>query len=137
MRLIPRSFFWRTILLILVPLVVAQVIIANVFFGNHWARVHATLARTLAGEVTTRMNFMDGGNIGAAQTMANDIGINFSIHDKLNRPKYNRAVLNARLIYTLTAHRVLFILIFQRKTAKSQHSGQVFIVFIRPVPKFL
>ncbi len=35
------------------------------------------------------MNFMDGGNIGAAQTMANDIGINFSIHDKLNRPKYN------------------------------------------------
>lgn len=89
MRLIPRSFFWRTILLILVPLVVAQVIIANVFFGNHWARVHATLARTLAGEVTTMMNFMDGGNIGAAQTMANDIGINFSIHDKLNRPKYN------------------------------------------------
>ena len=89
MRLIPRSFFWRTILLILVPLVVAQVIIANVFFGNHWARVHATLARTLAGEVTTMMNFMDGGNIGAAQTMATDIGINFSIHDKLNRPKHN------------------------------------------------
>lgn len=89
MRLIPRSFFWRTILLILVPLVVAQVIIANVFFGNHWARVHATLARTLAGEVTTMMNFMDVGNIGAAQTMANDIGINFSVHEKLNRPKHN------------------------------------------------
>ena len=89
MRLIPRSFFWRTILLILVPLVVAQVIIANVFFGNHWARVHATLARTLAGEVTTMMNFMDSGNINAAQTMAGDIGINFSIHDKLNRPKHN------------------------------------------------
>lgn len=89
MRLIPRSFFWRTILLILVPLVVAQVIIANVFFGNHWARVHATLARTLAGEVTTMMNFMDSGNTTAAQEMANDIGINFSIHEKLNRPKHS------------------------------------------------
>ena len=89
MRLIPRSFFWRTILLILVPLVVAQVIIANVFFGNHWARVHATLARTLAGEVTTMMNFMDAGNTGAAQTMATDVGINFSVHDKLNRPKHS------------------------------------------------
>ena len=89
MRLIPRSFFWRTILLILVPLVVAQVIIANVFFGNHWARVHATLARTLAGEVTTMMNFMDSGNTNAAQSMATDVGINFSIHDKLNRPKHS------------------------------------------------
>ena len=87
MRLIPRSFFGRTILLILIPLVVAQVIIANVFFGNHWARVHATLARTLAGEITTMMNFMDSGNTSAAQTMATDIGINFSIHDRLNRPK--------------------------------------------------
>ena len=89
MRLIPRSFFWRTILLILVPLVVAQVIIANVFFGNHWTRVHATLARTLAGEVTTMMNFMDSGNTNAAQSMATDVGINFSIHDKLNRPKHS------------------------------------------------
>ena len=89
MRLIPRSFFWRTILLILVPLVVSQVIIANVFFGNHWARVHATLARTLAGEITTMMNFMDSGDIVAAQKMAGDVGINFSIHDKLNRPKRN------------------------------------------------
>ena len=48
MRLIPRSFFWRTILLILIPLLITQVIIANVFFGNHWKRVHATLANQLA-----------------------------------------------------------------------------------------
>ena len=89
MRLIPRSFFWRTILLILVPLVVAQVIIANVFFGNHWARVHATLARTLAGEIATMMGNIDSGNDEVAQRLAKDIGINFSIHDKLNRPRHN------------------------------------------------
>lgn len=86
MRLIPRSFFWRTILLILVPLVVAQVIIANVFFGNHWNRVHATLARTLAGEIATMMNFIDAGNMDTVQSMAHDIGISVSINDKLNRP---------------------------------------------------
>lgn len=89
MRLIPRGFFWRTILLILVPLVVAQVIIANVFFGNHWARVHATLARTLAGEIATMMGNIDSGNDEVAQKLAKDIGINFSIHDKLNRPRHN------------------------------------------------
>lgn len=89
MRLIPRSFFWRTILLILIPLIVAQVIIANVFFGNHWARVHKTLARTLSGEIVTMMNFMDSDNQAAVQSMAKDIGINVSFHDKLKRPRHN------------------------------------------------
>ena len=89
MRLIPRSFLWRTILMILVPLIIAQVIIANVFFGNHWSRVHATLARSLAVEISTMMNFMDDGNDDAARKMARDMGINVSINSKLNRPSKN------------------------------------------------
>lgn len=89
MRLIPRSFLWRTILMVLIPLIVAQVIVANAFFGNHWSRVHNTLARTLAGEITTMMNFIDKGDTNALQQMARDIGINVSFHEKLNRPKHN------------------------------------------------
>lgn len=89
MRLIPRSFLWRTVLMILIPLIIAQVIIANVFFGNHWARVHATLARSLAGEIVTMMNLMDNGEKTAVKSMAKDIGINISINSKLNRPSKN------------------------------------------------
>ncbi|MBP3316338.1 MAG: ATP-binding protein [Alphaproteobacteria bacterium] len=89
MRLMPRSFLARTILMILIPLVIAQVIVANAFFGNHWSRVHDTLARTLAGEVATMVNFLDNGNVAAMQDMARDIGINVSINDSLNRPKHN------------------------------------------------
>ena len=89
MRLIPRSFLWRTILMILIPLIVAQVIVANAFFGNHWSRVHNTLARTLAGEITTMMNFIDAGDTDTMQKMARDIGINVTFHEKLNRPKHN------------------------------------------------
>lgn len=89
MRLIPRSFLWRTILMILIPLIIAQVIIANVFFGNHWARVHATLARSLSGEIVTMMNLMDNGEKTAVQSMAKDIGINVTINSKLNRPSHN------------------------------------------------
>ena len=55
--------------MILVPLIVAQVIVANAFFGNHWSRVHDTLARTLAGEITTMMNFIDDGDITTTQKM--------------------------------------------------------------------
>lgn len=89
MRLIPRSFLWRTILMILIPLIIAQVIVANAFFGNHWSRVHDTLARTLAGEIATMTNFIDEGNTDAVQKMARDIGINVTFHEKLNRPKHN------------------------------------------------
>lgn len=89
MRLIPRSFLWRTILMILIPLVVALVIVANAFFGNHWARVHATMARGMAGEIATIVNFMDSGNSAAATEMAQNIGINVSVNEKLNRPRHN------------------------------------------------
>ena len=124
MRLIPRSFLWRTILMILIPLIIAQVIIANVFFGNHWTRVHATLARSLAVDIVTMMNFMDDGNADAARTMARDTGINVSINTKLNRPSHNdntsreagllASELSARLkrpaqIYIDKAKRLVFI----------------------------
>lgn len=89
MKLMPRTFLWRTILMILIPLVIAQIIVANAFFGNHWSRVHATLARTLSGEIATMMNFMDSGDSVATQRLANDIGINVTINDHLNRPRHN------------------------------------------------
>lgn len=89
MRMIPRSFLGRTILMVLVPLIVALLIVANSFFGNHWKKVHSTLARTLAGEVATMMHFMDQNNTEAVKMLANDIGINVSINEKLNRPKKN------------------------------------------------
>lgn len=89
MRLTPRSFLWRTILMILIPLVIALTLVANAFFDNHWSRVHATLARTLAGEIETMMNFMDSNQTDAMYSMARDIGINVTINDKLNRPRHN------------------------------------------------
>ena len=89
MKLIPRSFLGRTILMVLIPLVVALLIVANAFFGNHWKRVHATLARTLAGEVTTVLGFINKGDKDTVKTLARDIGINVSINEKLNRPKQN------------------------------------------------
>lgn len=89
MKLMPRSFLTRTILMVLIPLVIALTIVTNAFFGNHWKRVHATLARTLAGEITTMVHFLDKGDMDAVQTLARDIGINVSVNSDLNRPKHN------------------------------------------------
>ncbi|MBO4480717.1 MAG: hypothetical protein J5742_03810 [Alphaproteobacteria bacterium] len=95
MKLVPQHFFWRTILLILIPLVVAQFIMANVFFGNHWSRVHATMARSLAGEIATMMNFLDSNNMPALETMATDVGINVTI-DKENLVRPNKTSNHSR-----------------------------------------
>ena len=85
----PRSFLGRTILMVLVPLIVALLIVTNAFFGNHWKKVHSTLARTLSGEITTMMHFLDKNDTAAVQLLAHDIGINITISDTLNRPKHN------------------------------------------------
>ncbi len=89
MKLFPRSFLWRTVLIIMLPLIVAQIIMANVFFGNHWERVHASMARSLSGEIATMLNLSDSGNEYAVATMARDTGINVSINERLNRPRKN------------------------------------------------
>ena len=89
MKIMPRSFLTRTILMVLIPLVIALLIVTNAFFGNHWKRVHSTLARTLSGEIVTMVHFLDRGDMNAVQMLAHDIGINVSIHDSLKRPKHN------------------------------------------------
>jgi two-component system osmolarity sensor histidine kinase EnvZ len=89
LRIIPRSFLWRTILMVLIPLIIALGIVANAFFGNHWTRVHSTMARNLAGEIATMVGFIDRGDVGTSNDMARNLAVNISINEKLNRPRKN------------------------------------------------
>lgn len=89
MKLMPRSFLSRTILMVLVPLIIALLIVTNAFFGNHWKRVHATMARTVAGEIATIMKFIESDDIQTAKTIANGVGMRVSINETSNRPAKN------------------------------------------------
>lgn len=89
MKLIPKRFLSRTILMILLPLVISEVIIANAFFGNHWKKVHATMARSLASEISTMLKFIDKNESEALKDISLNAGINVSVNQKLNRPKRN------------------------------------------------
>jgi len=109
--------------MILVPLVISQLIIAQAFFGNHWRRVHETMAGALTGEVVTMLRLLDD-DPEMATAMARDVRINLSIHERLNRPARNdnnsREVeklatnLNARIsapvsVFMDRANRLVFI----------------------------
>jgi len=115
MKLMPRSFLARTILLILVPLVIALTIVAGVFFDNHWDRVHATMARSLAGEISTMMKLINDGNENALATMSRELGVNVSVHDELKRPKHDdnhnmvAGPLSSQLKYKLSQRANIYI----------------------------
>ena len=52
-RILPRSLLGRSLLIIVTPLVLVQVVAALVFFESHWDKVTLRLARGLAGDVAT------------------------------------------------------------------------------------
>jgi two-component system osmolarity sensor histidine kinase EnvZ len=49
---VPRSLFWRSLLIIIVPLLILQGILTFVFYNRHWDTVTRWLAFGVAGEVS-------------------------------------------------------------------------------------
>ena len=50
-RLLPRGFLGRSVLILLLPLVLLQVISASVFYDRHDDTTHSRLAQGMAGDV--------------------------------------------------------------------------------------
>src|SRR3954468_23298978 len=48
---IPRSLFWRSLLIVVVPLLILQILLTYVFYNRHWDNVTRWLAFGVAGEV--------------------------------------------------------------------------------------
>lgn len=50
-RYVPKSIFGRSVLIIIVPIIVMQMIVAYIFFNAHWATVTANLTESVAADV--------------------------------------------------------------------------------------
>ena len=48
---LPRSLLGRSLLIIVIPLILLQLVSALVFYENHWNKVSQRLARNLAGDI--------------------------------------------------------------------------------------
>ena len=51
-RLLPQTMFGRSVLLIIIPLVLVQIIATWVFYGRHWEIVSRRLAAYRPGEAS-------------------------------------------------------------------------------------
>lgn len=50
-RILPKSLLGRSLLIIVMPLIILQIVSAYIFFENHWSRVGLRLSRTVAGDI--------------------------------------------------------------------------------------
>lgn len=58
-RIMPRSLFGRALLIVMLPLLIAQGVLAYIFYERHWDNVTRWFAVGLAGEVAILLDLLD------------------------------------------------------------------------------
>ncbi len=58
-RFLPETLFFRSILILIVPIVLIQVIVTTIFFDRHWSKVTSRLAFAVAGEISLLVNSIE------------------------------------------------------------------------------
>ncbi|MCH7864956.1 MAG: two-component sensor histidine kinase, partial [Proteobacteria bacterium] len=57
-RFLPKSLLGRSLLIIVTPLVVLQLVSAGIFYETHWDKVTFRLARGVAGDISAVINLL-------------------------------------------------------------------------------
>jgi two-component system, OmpR family, osmolarity sensor histidine kinase EnvZ len=58
-RFVPRTLFWRSLLIVVVPIVLLQIVLTFAFYNRHWDVVTRWLATGVAGEVALLTDLLD------------------------------------------------------------------------------
>ena len=57
--IVPPSMLWRSILIVVLPLVILQIVVTIIFYNRHWDVVTRWLATGVAGEVALAVELLD------------------------------------------------------------------------------
>jgi two-component system osmolarity sensor histidine kinase EnvZ len=90
-RILPRTMFGRSLLLIVVPLVVVQIVSAWVFYARHWETVSRRFASDVAGDIALVVEGLQFARSDAAMTelmehASSQTEINFSLDRTASLP---------------------------------------------------
>jgi two-component system, OmpR family, osmolarity sensor histidine kinase EnvZ len=72
-RVVPRDLFSRTLLIVVLPLLILQVVLTYVFYERHWDKVTRTLAFGVAGEVGLLVELLEAAQTPEAQARVLDL----------------------------------------------------------------
>ena len=71
-RLAPRTLFWRSLLIVVLPLLLLQIVLTVIFYNRHWDTVTRWLASGVAGEVALLAEELESTRDWAAEEAAID-----------------------------------------------------------------
>ena len=61
-HILPKSLLGRSILIIVIPLILLQLVSAFVFYENHWSKVSIRLARSVVGDIAAVVDLLGQNN---------------------------------------------------------------------------
>lgn len=88
LKLLPRTLFFRTMLLIFIPLIVVQVVSVVMFFDGSWKRMGRRLSDNLVSDMEVVMELVSKApkQLPQIQKLADDkLGIRFNFHSNQNK----------------------------------------------------
>ncbi len=97
-KLLPRTLFGRSLVILVVPVLLIQLITSYVFFDRHWSKVTTRLAYAVAGEIAGVSELVEVGTSLSLEEIAElaqktlDLHVNFSaLHDLVDVPVISQA----------------------------------------------
>jgi two-component system, OmpR family, osmolarity sensor histidine kinase EnvZ len=72
-RIVPRSLFSRSLLIVILPLLILQAVLTYVFYERHWDKVTRTLAFGIAGEVGLLVELLEAARTPQTQARVLDL----------------------------------------------------------------
>ncbi len=105
-RLLPRTLFGRSLLIIVMPLIILQLVTAWVFYDRHWDTITRRLSSSIAGDIAVVLELMRQSPGGGAQAAifdlaARDFGFAITMREGKILPREARSG-NTRINYFLS-----------------------------------
>src|SRR5918995_5026090 len=72
-RIVPRSLFSRSLLIVILPLLILQAVLTYLFYERHWDKVTRTLAFGVAGEVGLLVELLEAARTPQTQARVLDL----------------------------------------------------------------
>jgi two-component system osmolarity sensor histidine kinase EnvZ len=72
-RVVPRSLFSRSLLIVILPLLILQAVLTYIFYERHWDKVTRTLAFGVAGEVGLLVELLEAAKTPETQARVLDL----------------------------------------------------------------
>ena len=59
-KILPKGLFYRSLIIVITPIILLQIIITTVFFDSLWIKVNKGMTKSLVGEIKTLLDVYQG-----------------------------------------------------------------------------